>query len=262
MSAPASLAAWLDSYRRGLRGGLSAAREDGFRLVSANTADTELDPRDFPRSARRHLARHLRDLGLAIPLLAAEFPGAGLADPRRADERFERFRDTLEMCADLGVPLAAVNIGGLSDPKGCPLAEQLLAAAADLADRFGIRTAVRSEPAALDELAERLRRLGCPMLGVSLDSAELGGRMGELLERALPAAQVVYLRDARRVGERIEEVPYGRGEVDFPALLGGLEAGGYGGPLVIRREDENLTVDALRQGREYVASLLAGRRTR
>lgn len=260
MSASAPLVAWLDSYRRGLREGLNAARQDGFALVAANTVGTELNPREFSRSARRHLARHLRDLGLALPILAAEFPGAGLADPQRADERFERFRDTLEMCAELGVPMAAVNIGGLSDPKGRPLAGQLLAATAELADRFGIRTAVRSEPAAMGELAEQFRRLDCPMLGLSLDSAELGGQTGELLERVVQSARVVYLRDVRRVGERIEEVPYGRGEVDFPALLGGLEAGGFGGPLVIRREGENLAVDALRQGREYVASLRVGRR--
>jgi sugar phosphate isomerase/epimerase len=262
MTAPVPVAAWIDSYRRGLREALSAAREDGFALLAANTVATELDPRDFSHSARRHLARHLRDLGLSLDVLAAEFPGAGLADPQRADERLERFRATLEMCAELGVPRAAVYVGGLTDPQTRPLAEQLLAASAELADRFSVRTAVRGEGAALGELAECLRRLDCPALGLSLDSAELLSGPKDLLARVVPRAVAVYLRDVRRAGQRVEEVPYGRGEVDFRTLLGHLDAGGFGGPLVIRREAEGLPVDALRQGREYVASLLAGHRPR
>lgn len=261
MPAHASVAAWIDSYRRGLRDGLTAAREDGFARIAANTAGTELDPGNFTHSARRHLARHLRDLGLKLNILAAEFPGAGLADRRRADERFERFRATLEMCAEMGVPLAAVNVGGLADAQSRPLAEQVLAATAELADRFGVRTAVRGDAAALSELAECVRKLDCPALGLSLDSAELRARE-DLLERVAPLVGAVFLRDVRRVGDGLEEVPYGRGEVDFGALLGNLDAGGYAGPLVIRREAEAVPVDALRQGREYVASLLAGQRTR
>jgi sugar phosphate isomerase/epimerase len=247
------LAAWLDSYGRGLRLALSRAREDGYRQCAARGTGTELDPASLSRTGRRHLIRHLADLNLKLACLAAEFPGHLLDDAQRAEERLARVRALLEMCAEMNVPRASVRLGSLRDPATRGLAQQVLAELADLSDRTGIVLAVGGEGPVI---ADCLRALGCPHVGVWLDSAAWTGERAALRSVA-ERAQLVDLRDARRIGERVEETALGRGEVDFATLLAVLEEHDYRGPLVIRREGAG-PVDTLRDGREYIESLLTG----
>lgn len=251
------LAAWLDSYRGGLREALQASQRDGFRVIHANTFRRELDPDAFSGSARRHLARHLGALGLQLDGLAADFDGLGLADPQRAEERLGHLRRTLEMCAELRVPRAVVPIGGFDDQKTRAIAGQVLAETAGLADRFGVELAIRSPRGEDQSLSELLRRLSCPQLRAVVDSAGFQPGPGAP-GSALDLTGVVLLRDVRHQAGRIEEVAYGAGEVDFARLLGQLAQHDYRGPLVLRRDAAGLPVDALRQGREYLGALLGG----
>jgi sugar phosphate isomerase/epimerase len=254
--ATAPVAAWVDSYRQRLKSALQSASTDGFRTVQAG-ATGELEPRELSRSAARHLTRYLRDLGLNLDALAVEFPGLGLADRQSADQRVDELRRTLALCAELRVPTAATRVCGFADESSRSLAEEMLGAVADLADRYGVAVAIqpgRDDPALL---AGRLRSLDCPKLRIALDSGtgplapdcptELAGLVG-----------LVHLRDVRRTGGRVEEVPYGEGEVDFAALLGRLAEGGYAGALTIRRDAAAAGIDAMRQGRDYIEALLCG----
>jgi sugar phosphate isomerase/epimerase len=250
------VAAWLDSYRLQLRSALQRASADGFHVIQAGAA-RELDPHDFSRSASRHLTRYLRDLGLSLNALAAEFPGLGLADPHLAEQRLDHLRRMLELGTQLRVPRVGTRICGLAGEASRPLAQEALQVVADLADRSGIVIAI--QPAQDDPwlLAERLRALGCPNLGIALDSAT----WQPVPERAAALAELVgmvHLRDVRRVGDRIEEVAYGEGAVDFAALLGLLAEGGYAGALTVRRDAAAVGIDAMRQGRDYVEALLQG----
>jgi len=246
------LAAWLDSYPQDLKAALRTAARTGFACIAANTNRKDFDPRDFGESARRHLRRYLRDLGLTLDQVVAAFPGAGLADPSRADERVAQLRQTLQLAADLGVPTAGVTLAGLGDERRRDLAAEMLALAAELAEGFEKPLAVFSTDPP-EDVAPRLRRLGSPRLKLGLDTAALAGA-GLHLPPGLVAA--VHLRDVRRMGQTMEEVPFGQGDVDFAALLGGLAESEYAGTLTIRRDVAGRPVDALRQGREYVEALL------
>ncbi|MGH6961400.1 MAG: sugar phosphate isomerase/epimerase family protein [Dongiaceae bacterium] len=264
---PTRLAAWLDSYRRDLKQSLHAAADDGFRLLHASSLRPELDPRELGASARRHLARYLRDLGLGLDAIAAEFAGPGLTDLEHADQRLDHLRRTLELCADLKVAGAATRICGLTDDKSRPLALELLKAVADLADRFGLPVTIHCGPDDPAEAAQAIRQLGSPDVRLGLDSGFLEvdvertaaepGRVGPVYLRQPELVGGVYLRDVRRRRGQIEEVPYGHGDVDFATLLAALAAAGYGGALVLRRDSAGAGVDALRQGREYILSLLS-----
>ncbi|HMQ14647.1 MAG TPA: hypothetical protein PKC49_01620, partial [Phycisphaerae bacterium] len=159
MPSSAGLAAWLDSYQRALRDALDASARDGFRRIHANTVTGALDPAEFSHTARRHLSRHLLGLGLTLDGLAADFDGLGLADPRLAEQRLDHLRATLELARELRTPLALVNIGGFGDPRSEPLAIELLEQTAELADRFGVRIAVRDPIGASAALAGQLGRL-------------------------------------------------------------------------------------------------------
>jgi sugar phosphate isomerase/epimerase len=261
MPSSAGLAAWLDSYQRALRDALDASARDGFRRVHANTVTGAIDPAGFSHTARRHLSRHLQGLGLTLDGLAADFDGLGLADPRLAEQRLDHLRATLELARELRTPLALVNIGGFGDPRSEPLAIELLEQTADLADRFGVRIAVRDPIGASAALAGQLGRLGAPQLAAAVDSLRAAGGADEAAP-LLDHAGIVLLRDARRHGSRLEETAYGAGDVDFRGLLEGLRSREYSGPLVLRRDASGAAVDALRQGREYLEFLMAERAAR
>ena len=248
------LSAWLDAYRTDLRGGLLRAVRDGYRQLALNSVRADLDPRAFTRSARRHFRNHLKTIGLDVQTLVADYPGLGLADPIRASERLEHFRRTLEMCAELRIPRAGVNVAGLGDPERGGLAREMLGIVAELSDRTGVQTAVLDADSPTGAGIEAVRALGCPTLRAAIDTAPLaeGGLLGELPVESVATA---YLRDVRRRGHEYEDVAYGAGDVDFAALLGKLEAGAACDTLVIR-PGVQAGVDALRQGRDHVMSLL------
>lgn len=265
MPHPVRVSAWLPAYRQDLRDALQAATGDGFQFIRANTVGTPLNPAEFSRSARRHLARHLEGLGLRLDGLSAEFGGRGLADPHDADRRLDHLRRTLELCADLRVRFAAVDLSGFSDERQRDLAHEMLDATADLADRFGLRLAIHAAGDPPDQVAAAVRRLSCPNVALELDTATLAGP-AESLGKLADLTDSLHLRDARRRGGQIEEVPLGRGDVDLPAILAALAVSerpddrtGAGVSLVVRRDRPDRPVDALRADREYVHSLLAGR---
>lgn len=253
MAAP-PLAAWLDSYRLDLRAALECAAAQGFRHVHADTARGVLRPAELSGTGRRHLRRFLADLGLVLDGLALDHPGAGLADPARAEQRVAELRQMLALCTDLGVRRASVSLSGLDAERTAPLARELLALVADEADRHGVATAVFDPAGAPGLRAAELRRLGCPQLQVGLDTAA-PGVTAEELPQYVPLVGAVHLRDVRRRAGQVEEVAFGAGEVDFAALLAQLQAGAPEAALVLRR-DTPAGVDALRQGRDYIRSLV------
>lgn len=251
--AAAELAAWLDSYGVVLRDSLRVAASQGYRLARANTASGELDPRAFTDSARRHLRKYLRDIGLQLDGLSLHYAGAGLADAATAAERLARLKGTLELCAALDVRHAGVSLGGFDDPRSAGLAREMVGEVADLADRIGVRTAILVPAGAWESAGAHVRRLGCPALRLAVDTAALPS--ADALAAAADLLGDVHLRDVRPVGERVEEVPFGQGVVDFRALLAQVAAGPTDARLIVRHDGAG-GVDALRQGREYMESMI------
>lgn len=246
---------WLDAYRRDLKTALSIAAQSGFSSVASNTVHNELTPAEFSTSARRHLRRYLRDLGLRMDACALEHGGLGLADAAAGEQRLRQLDELLTLCRDIDAPHVAVAVGGLGDPAVQGLALEALAQTAELADQRGVLVSIRTgQPAAA---AAALRDLRCPWLRLEVDSAALLGTPE--LDPVLREAGLISLRDARRSGQALREVDLGTGEVDVPGLLRRLGEAGRPPPILLRREEAANPVDAQRAAREYVASLLTGR---
>ncbi len=255
MSARWDLAVRIDSYRQSLRAALDIARQQQFRVLQAGTVGSDLSPREFGQSARRHLVRHLSSLGLRLDCLTVDFSGDGLCEVDRAEPRLRHLTDTLKLCRDLGISRAAVRCGGLNAADTEPHVIQVLAEIAERADRHGIDVAVDAAGGTPMEAAEVVARLRCPRLGVALDSASLAGS-GSTVELPRGGLLAVSLRDARRSGNVIEEQEFGAGEVPFDGLLRALSEAGYEQTLAIRRDSARDPIDALRRGGEYVRLLL------
>ncbi len=246
---------WLDSYGQAFKEALRAAAEDRFDCVQAAALEGTLTPAAMSSTGRRHLARHLVDLGLTIEGLGLEFDGAkGLAEPASADRRFSHVRDTVALARDLGATRVAVRIGGFHGDAVQGLTGELLAALAELSDRSDVIIAVQPVDGTVAQVAGHVRGVGCDLLGVAIDTLltpEVSTLESEIV---MGVIGWMTLRDARRRGDVVEQTPYGVGDVDFHRLLGLLEQADYAGPLVLRSDTGGA---ALRQGRVFFDSVLA-----
>ncbi|MCC6358842.1 MAG: TIM barrel protein [Phycisphaerales bacterium] len=251
-----SLTVWLDSYRRDLKSSISAAAAHGFAAIQPNVVTAgELSSESLSTSARRHLSRFLRDLGLGIDALAAAFPGAGLTEPGDADRRLAELRRTVELAREMGVGRALVTVGQAGSgtaPAG--LAEQMIRETADLADRAGVEVAVLPVGGADAAIRELIQGIGCPALRLAVDTTAI---RSDSSYGWTDLAGCVHLRDGRWAGESVEEVEIGRGDVDFRALLARLSRLDRPPPSLVVRQDRPGPVDALRAGREYISSLIS-----
>lgn len=236
--------AWLPSYREAFRRSLEAARADGFGLVEADAIAGEMRPRDLSGSARRHLVRHFRDVGLHLHGLAAEFDGPGLADPSRADARLAELADVAALSRDLGVSRVHTRVPSAASPLGV----QLLREVAALAERNGVRVVVHGSP---EELASQVRAIACDRLTVGLDSS-LADPVGSA-NHCHGILGGVFLRDVQRREGGSIQVPYGEGEADFAQLLAELDRSGYRDPLTLRWDGPG-GAEGLRLGLEYFRS--------
>ncbi len=251
---PNELAAWLDSYHASARSALQRAARDGYRRIHANASRGELSAPELTASGRRHLRRYLADLGIRLDGMALPLPGAGLADAATADSNLQQLRDTLGLCRELGVSQASVRLGGFDDPQNAALAGELLATVADLADRADIDVNVYSDVDQTGSVLSAVDALRCPQLHAALDPAALGREAAQVIGTA-SSLGALFLRDARVIDGGVEEVRFGEGDVDFASVLAATQALGRPVGLIVRRRPTG-DVDAMRQGYEYMSTLL------
>ncbi|QOJ15041.1 MAG: sugar phosphate isomerase/epimerase [Planctomycetia bacterium] len=251
MTPARSLACRLASYPLTFKSALERAAQDGFSGVVADALRPDFHPDDFGASARRHLLRHLRDLGTPLVQLAAEQNGAGLADPEHADTRLSGLVRVLELARGLNTPGVTTRIAGFADAQRGTFAREILGEVARAADARGVTVSVAADPSDAAALVDAIRALDCPWLRIGMDTAGVAPPE----PAAVAHAGLLDLRDVKLRGERIEEVEFGSGDVDFRAWMAALVSSGFGGVLAVRRDVPG-SVDALRRGREYVASLL------
>ncbi|MFG2549933.1 sugar phosphate isomerase/epimerase family protein [Streptomyces sp. NPDC048581] len=227
----------------------------GYDGVGLTLDHMHLDPLAPDLAARtRHLAQRLDALGLSVTVeTGARYVldprrkhGPSLLDPdpdaraRRADLLIR----AVQVAADLGAH-AVHCFSGITPASTDPdmawdrLAEALTPVL-DSATTAGVPLAVEPEPGhLLSTLADfhRLRRtLGDPdHLGLTLDIGHCQCleplSPADCVRTAAPWLRHVQIEDMRRGIH--EHLPFGDGEIDFPAVLAALSATGYQGLTVV-----------------------------
>jgi sugar phosphate isomerase/epimerase len=253
-----------DDLHRPLKVGLKQAAEMGFAAVEVGAAGAEINPRNLSGSARRHLGRHVRNLGLALAALGADPPGAHRLDAQNIDERADLARSVLEMAAESGAPMVTLNPGRLIDPSTGRLfgtTRELLGNLADHADRVGTRLALLSGGDDPDQVAAWLKEFDCPALRICVDPAALllaGRDPAAAARRLADHIGLSHARDASAAGGSGPgaETSLGRGDVDLPAYLAALAEAGYAQPHIIRRRDTVRATADLAASKAYLESMM------
>jgi len=255
----------VDSFRLPLREGLRRAEEVGAEGVQIYAVAGEMDPDNLSLSARRELKEFIRSLGLEISALCGDLGGHGFAREEELEWRIAKSKQIMDLAVELGASVVTTHIGVIPEDTSDPAYRSIKAACEELAsygDRVGATFAVETGPEPTGRLRRFLDGLEHKGVRVNLDPANLvmvtgddpveatyilqdyivhtHAKDGIMLRKTDP--KLIYDHFAEggiedfRLGEYFQEVPLGRGQVDFDRWLRALKDIGYDGFLTIERE--------------------------
>jgi len=259
------LAVCLDDLKRDVKDAMALARRMGFGAVDIAATSGAVSPFEMTESGKRHLRRHLGDLGLRLASLRGPASGPGYADATGGDRRLETARRVLDLAAGLGVPVVTTALGTVGDGAAGERARlgEALRILADAADRRGVILAVETGGVSSADLRTLLGDIDCPHLAACCDSGAMlmhgedPAQVGALLAGRVRA---VRARDAvpGRPGSPGHEVAHGEGQLSVERFLGGLAEAGYGGDLTLTRTAGANPVEEIARAKAAFERVLRG----
>ncbi|MGH3319031.1 MAG: sugar phosphate isomerase/epimerase family protein [Streptosporangiaceae bacterium] len=238
---------WL--HQKPLVDALRALARHGFHSVELTTAPTHLFSRSLGPYERRELSRTLRALDLRPVSVNPSFVDINLisTNPEIRDVSERQLLADIELAADLEAPYVVVIPGRrhalapAPDETAREVLDDGLTRLVRRAEALGVTITLENSPygylGASSELFGIVERWDSPHLRITYDvanalaledPAEGVGHVGRYLALA-------HVSDTWRT--KWAHTSVGRGEVDFAAFAGALEAIGFRGPTVYELAD-------------------------
>lgn len=256
------IGAMVESFRLDTFEAIRRAASIGAEGLQLYATSGENSPEGMSAERKRELIHIVKENGLVFSALCGDL-GKGFGVPELNPSLIDRSKRIVDLALELGTSIVTTHIGVVpSDPTHPRYAimQEACGTLAEYADSVGARFAVETGPETSDTLKHFLDSLHSRGVSVNFDPANLIMVTGDDPVRAVynlkdyivhtHAKDGVMLKKTNpeyiyRVadvplelrGERFfEEVPLGKGQVDFPAYLDALRAIGYHGFLTIERE--------------------------
>ncbi len=239
---------------------------DGIQVYASHGA---MAPENMTQESRNEFKKIVADNGLVISALCGDLGGGGFVHKDQNPFKVEKSKRILDMAKELGTDIVTTHIGVVPEDTNCDRYKIMQEACFELssyADSIDAHFAVETGPETSMMLKGFLDSLGSRGVGVNLDPANLVMVTGDDPVKAvynlrdyivhthakdgvrnyyrhpdlvygMPGAENV-LKEGEHItsGPSFEELPLGKGNVDFPNYLKALEDIGYRGFLTIERE--------------------------
>ncbi|QEG33450.1 sugar phosphate isomerase/epimerase family protein [Bythopirellula goksoeyrii] len=243
------------SIDEGLGVNLDVAHELGVTTIHLHVPSL----RSRTPAAIKSFQNRLQKLGLTVTVVFAGFEGESYADIPTVQEtiglvpaatrqaRLVELKEIIDFTQALGVDATGLHIGFVPhDTEDAEFAALLetTCEVCDYAAEKGIHIHLETGQEPADILLEFLKAVDRPNLWVNFDPANMilygCGEPIPALKQVGKYVRSVHCKDAHwspRPGETWgQEMPLGKGAVDFDEYLKTLDAVGYTGPLTIERE--------------------------
>lgn len=256
----------LDDLRMEPKAAMDRARGMGFRAIDVSAVVGPLSPEALSQTGRRHLLKHLSDLGLRLSSLRGPAGGGGYSDGLAGERRLESMRKVLDLAAALRVPVVSTTLGvaaNVSPDEGAERTREALSILADDADRKGVLVTIESTGISSTELKALLGRINCPQLAACCDSGAMliqGEDPHRIADSLAGRVRLVRARDAVSGTAQAtgHEVALGEGQLDAPRFLAALAEAGFDGDLVLTRTTGDRPAADLERARGEFEKLLRG----
>ncbi len=188
----------------------------------------------------------------------------GIAPDKTWEQNWKNIQATAALGQALGLKLVTFHAGFLPHRQSDKQFTKMLGRLKEVADAFqhaNIVLGLETGQETATVLAKVLKQLGHPNVGVNFDPANMilygKGNPIEALEVLGTWIRQVHMKDAVRTkvaGTWGEEVPAGKGEVDWPAFFSTLKKLKFTGPIVIEREAGTQRIADIRTARTVAES--------
>ena len=272
----------LDSFRCDIPTALDKAVAVGAQGLQVYATKGEMSPENLVGEKRSEFKKAVADHGLAISALCGDL-GQGFGNPKKNPELIEKSKRILDLAVELGTNVVTTHIGVVpSDPRHprYKIMQDACGELAEYADSLNAHFAIETGPERAVTLCQFLDGLHSTGVAVNLDPENFVMVTGDDPVRAVYTLRhyivhthakdgvqyfeedplVVYsghsAEDVIVTSPAFEEMPLGKGVVDYDRYLKALEDIGYRGYLTIEREvgdnperDIKLAVDFLKSYR-------------
>lgn len=256
-----------DSFRLPVLDGVRKAAEVGADGIQVYAVGGDLAPEAMDAAARADFKELCAGLGLEIAALCGDLGGHGFELEAENARKIARSKLIVDLAADLGTAVVTTHIGVVPDDPGCETYRTMCEACRELgryAETRGVTFAIETGPEKATTLKSFLDDVGSKGVGANLDPANLVmvvaddpveavRTLGDYIVHThakdgvqlqpCDAAEVYgafagggFAELEKRMGKLFEEVPLGKGGVDWDAYLAALREIGYDGFLTIERE--------------------------
>ena len=258
----------LESFRCDWHEALKKAAELGLSGVQVYATRGEFAPEVMTKEKRRAFLDEVKSYGLTISALCGDL-GKGFGNSELNPGLVEQSKRIVELAKDLETDIVTTHIGVVPEDPAHPRYAVMQAACrelAEFADSMQAHFAVETGPERAVTLKNFLDSLGSKGVSVNLDPANFVMVTGDDPAKAVYTLKdyivhthakdgrklldrdpkIIYhmIEDVIQEGQAFEELPLGRGSVDFGEYLKALEDIGYTGYLTIEREvGENPAAD-------------------
>ena len=182
-------------------------------------------------------------------------------------DRLAAIEKAAQITASLGASTLSIHIGTISANVASSEFDKLVSRCAEAADRLverNLHLLLETGREPIETLLYFIEAVGRSNVGVSFDPGNLiiygtddPVRAVRKLSRRI---ELVHLKDARvssRPGvEYGQSAPLGTGDVQIPRVISRLRAVGYGGPLLIEGNHRAGGINSVRDGVQYIRSML------
>ena len=240
--------------RRPLPEALALIRAEGVGAIDLGALPGVCDhvPERLDADGVASVAATLEGRGLAVASINADVGDMNRPlDAAAADGRREHLARLVELCRAVGAPALVLPNGSQGhaplrdEASDLDRSAEALAEAAEQVGAAGLRLWVEAQHSGrlcrdLERATALTRRLEGHDVGVVLDFSHVvaaGDDPAAAIEALGPRVEHVHLRDAVR-GDIHRSI--GRGDVDFEAAIGALEAGGYRGLYSLELETDDV----------------------
>lgn len=252
----------VDSFRCGIYEGIKKAKEVGVEGIQIYAVKGDMAPENINASERKKLLDYIKSNRLVVSAICGDM-GGGFVNAEDNAQKIEKSKRIMELAKDLETDVVTTHIGVVPEDMDNPRFKILQEACEQLgefAESIGANFAIETGPEKSIVLKRFLDSLKSRGVRVNLDPANLVMVAGDD-----PVEAVYNLKDYivhthakdgimykhfnpedfyhRSAGAKItnweeyfDEVPLGKGKVDFKAYIKALDDIGYNGFLTIERE--------------------------
>jgi L-ribulose-5-phosphate 3-epimerase len=276
------IGAMLDSFRLPTKDAIKAAEKIGAKGIQMYATSGEHSPENMTDDKIREILSMMNDSGLVFSAICGDL-GRGFGNAELNPELIEKSKRILDLAKKLGSDVVTTHIGVVPSDMSNPRYEIMHNACLELAeyaDSVDAHFAIETGPETAATLRGFLDGLGSHGVAVNLDPANLVMVTADDPVKAVHTLKDYIVHTHAKDGVRhfekdpemiygvkpdtctdrgpsFDELPLGKGNVDFPKYLAALDEIGYRGFLTIERECGENPAEDIKTAADFLRGIIA-----